>query len=87
MEFLSHRKRQVTSERGETVYKQVCILDMDGLSSAHFGSKFRGPIKEIIVLLQEMYPVSTVRTADSSICAWKAHSIEMLSGRQTNELV
>jgi hypothetical protein len=61
MEFFAHRKRAVARQRGETVYKQVVILDMDGLSSGHFGSKFRGPVKDVIVLLQDMYPEGTHR--------------------------
>jgi hypothetical protein len=61
MEYFAHRKREVSRQRGETVYKQVCILDMDGLSGAHFGGNFRGPIKDVIGLLQDMYPEGTHR--------------------------
>ena len=61
MEYFAHRKRAVAQQRGEAVYKQVVILDMDGLSSGHFGSKFRGPVKDVIVLLQDMYPEGTHR--------------------------
>ena len=56
MEYFAYRKQASARQRGETVYKQVVILDMDGLSAGHFGSKFRGPVKDVIVLLQDMYP-------------------------------
>ncbi len=61
LEFLSWRKRRLTEQIGATVYKQVVILDMTGLGMGHFGSKFRGPVAEVVVLLQQMYPEGTHR--------------------------
>jgi hypothetical protein len=39
----------------------VVILDMAGLGMGHVGSKFRGPVAEVVVLLQQMYPEGTHR--------------------------
>ncbi len=61
LEFLSWRKRRLTEQLGAMVYKQIVILDMTGLGMGHFGSKFRGPIAEVVVLLQQMYPEGTHR--------------------------
>ena len=61
LEFVSWRKRRLTEQLGVTIYKQVVILDMAGLGMGHIGSKFRGPVAEIVVLLQQMYPEGTHR--------------------------
>ena len=61
LEFVSWRKRRLTEQLGVTVYKQIVILDMAGLGMGHIGSKFRGPVAEIVVLLQQMYPEGTHR--------------------------
>lgn len=61
LEFVSWRKRRLTEQIGATVYKQVVILDMTGLGMGHVGSKFRGPVAEVVVLLQQMYPEGTRR--------------------------
>jgi hypothetical protein len=61
LEFVSWRKRRLTEQLGTTVYKQVVILDMAGLGMGHVGSKFRGPVAEVVVLLQQMYPEGTHR--------------------------
>lgn len=61
MEYFGHRKRVLAQQREVAIYKQVAILDMDGLGLGHFDSKFRGPVKDVIVLLQDMYPEGTHR--------------------------
>lgn len=61
LEFACWRKRELSKQRGAVVYKQVVILDMDGLGMGHAGSKFRGPVAEVVVLLQNMYPEGTHR--------------------------
>ena len=37
LEFVVRRKAEVGAERGSVVYKQVVVLDMDGLGMAHGG--------------------------------------------------
>ena len=61
MEFLQWHKEQISLSGPRTIYKQISILDMTNLGFAHTGSNFRGPISEVVALLQDFYPEGTLR--------------------------
>eukprot|EP01043_Picozoa_sp_COSAG02_P070870 COSAG02_NODE_12723_length_1502_cov_1.698006_1_plen_323_part_01 len=61
MEFLQWHKEQISLCGPRTIYKQISILDMTNLGFAHTSSNFRGPISEVVTLLQDFYPEGTLR--------------------------
>jgi hypothetical protein len=56
LEFLARLKRQLSRARGRTIYKHVVVIDLSGLGMAHLASEFRGPIQEVLGLLQVCAP-------------------------------
>eukprot|EP01043_Picozoa_sp_COSAG02_P068349 COSAG02_NODE_11316_length_1749_cov_1.334545_1_plen_356_part_01 len=61
MEFLQWHKEQISINGPRPIYKAISILDMTDLGFAHTSSSFRGPISEVVSLLQDFYPEGTLR--------------------------
>ena len=58
MEGVNRLKEQQYAATGNVKYKNLVILDLDGLGMSHMGSKFTGPMKNFIKIDQEYYPES-----------------------------
>jgi len=56
MERLVELKENITKDSGELCYKHIVILDLDGIGLSHMGSKFYGPMKQLINIDQFFYP-------------------------------
>ena len=61
MEGVNRLKEQQYAATGNVKYKNLVILDLDGLGMGHMGSKFTAPMKSFIKIDQ----VSTGRQADA----------------------
>jgi len=58
MEGVNRQKELQYAATGNVKYKNLVILDLDGLGMGHMGSKFTGPMKSFIKIDQEYYPES-----------------------------
>jgi len=58
MEGVNRMKEQQYAATGKVKYKNLVILDLDGLGMGHMGSKFTAPMKSFIKIDQEYYPES-----------------------------
>jgi hypothetical protein len=58
MEGVNRLKEQQYAATGATKYKNIVILDLDGMGMSHMGSKFTAPMKSFIKIDQEYYPES-----------------------------
>lgn len=58
MEHVNKLKEQQYERTGNVKYKNLVILDLDGMGMSHLGSKFTAPMKSFIKIDQEYYPES-----------------------------
>ena len=58
MEAVNKLKEQQYERTGNVKYKNLVILDLDGMGMSHLGSKFTAPMKSFIKIDQEYYPES-----------------------------
>lgn len=58
MEGVNRMKEQQYAATGNVKYKNLVILDLDGMGMSHLGSKFTAPMKSFIKIDQEYYPES-----------------------------
>lgn len=58
MESVNRQKEEQYAATGVTKYKNIVILDLDGMGMSHMGSKFTAPMKSFIKIDQEYYPES-----------------------------
>ena len=57
-------KAQLAAERGSPrlPYKHITVIDLDGFGMVHMGEKFRGPLQQVLGLLQLYYPEAAKHT-------------------------
>src|SRR4051812_41303210 len=58
MERVNRLKEEQYAATGNVKYKNIVILDLQGLGMSHMGSKFTTPMKSFIQIDQEYYPES-----------------------------